>query len=88
MPNHLAAVNDLILDDTDDESFRRRKAAIEGSILNKSPRNGKTVISFESVAGLVEAKQALREAVMFPVLYQHLFVGILSKHFLLNLLVV
>jgi len=35
-------------------------------------------VNFDSVAGLAEAKQTLKEAVLFPLMYPHLFTGELA----------
>jgi len=35
-------------------------------------------VNFDTVAGLTEAKQTLKEAILFPALYPHLFTGKLA----------
>ena len=50
--------------------FCSRKAAIMDTIMQKSG------ITFKDVAGLTEAKQAPREAIILPTQYPHLFTGL------------
>ncbi|XP_064388437.1 vacuolar protein sorting-associated protein 4A-like isoform X2 [Halichondria panicea] len=53
----------------DDGQEKRRQSAIEDTIM------GGGGICFEGVAGLSFAKQALREAIILPLQYPHLFTG-------------
>jgi len=49
--------------------FFRRKIAIKDTILEKGN------ITFSDVVGLAHAKQALKEALIMPLQYPHLFTG-------------
>jgi len=62
--NHLLA--DL------DNAKERRLGAIQATVMTDVDCAG---VNFDSVAGLTEAKQTLKEAVLFPLLYPHLFTG-------------
>ncbi|KAL0237691.1 hypothetical protein GEMRC1_012165 [Eukaryota sp. GEM-RC1] len=55
--------------DVDSETEKMRNA-LDGAIIREKPN-----VSWEEVAGLEQAKQALREAVIFPMRFPHLFVG-------------
>jgi len=57
-----------------DKENKRRCDAIRATIMTESS----VKVNFESVAGLADAKQTLREAVLFPVMYPHLFTGKLA----------
>ena len=48
---------------------RRRRNAIKGTILKKKN------LTFNDVAGLTQAKEALKEAIIMPLQYPHLFTG-------------
>ena len=48
---------------------KSRLLTIENTLINPSG------IKFSEVAGLKDAKQALREAIILPVMYPHLFTG-------------
>lgn len=50
-------------------------AAIQSTIMTD---NSVLKVNFDSVAGLAEAKQTLKEAVLFPLMYPHLFTGELA----------
>ncbi|XP_065884954.1 uncharacterized protein [Dysidea avara] len=52
-----------------DQSAQSRLLTIENTLINPSG------IKFSEVAGLKDAKQALREAIILPVMYPHLFTG-------------
>jgi vacuolar protein-sorting-associated protein 4 len=56
-------------DDEDDEK-RKRKDALGDSILREKPN-----VKWNDVAGLDQAKEALKEAVILPIKFPHLFVG-------------
>ena len=58
-----------------DKEKERRLSAIQETIL---PYDSSVKVNFDSVAGLAEAKQTLKEAVLFPVIYPHLFTGKLA----------
>lgn len=47
------------------------EAMIENEILDRSP-----AVKWEDIAGLVEAKRALREAIILPAQYPHVFTGL------------
>eukprot|EP00731_Ephydatia_muelleri_P017833 Em0010g931a len=53
----------------EDDQAQRRHRAIEATILESRG------MSFKEVAGLAHAKQALKEAIVLPVRYPHLFSG-------------
>ena len=60
-------------------AFFRRKIAIEDTIVEKGS------VKFCNVVGLTNAKQALKEAIIMPLQYPHLFTGnILSKGNIFN----
>lgn len=56
--------------DSDDLQKRQRRDAIEDTIISG------TKITFNDVAGLMEAKQALKEAIIIPLEFPHLFTGV------------
>ena len=49
--------------------YFRRKIAIEDTIIQKGR------VKFADVVGLVDAKQALKEAIIMPLQFPHLFTG-------------
>ena len=51
-----------------------RRIAIDDTVVKKGS------INFSDVAGLSEAKQALREAVIIPLQFPHLFTGLCFKY--------
>jgi len=55
-----------------DKTKERRLDAIQATIM---VYNSFVKVNFDSVAGLAEAKQTLKEAVLFPVMYPQLFTG-------------
>jgi len=57
-----------------DKAKERRLDAVEATIMTDSF----VKVNFDSVAGLAEAKQTLKEAVLFPIMYPHLFTGKLT----------
>lgn len=54
----------------DDDETKKLKSALAGSILSEKPN-----VKWEDVAGLEPAKEALKEAVILPVRFPHLFTG-------------
>jgi len=54
-----------------DKAKERRLNAVQATIMTESC----VKVNFDSVAGLADAKQTLKEAVLFPVMYPHLFTG-------------
>jgi len=54
-----------------DKEKERRLNAIQATIMT----DGFVKVNFSGVAGLAEAKQTLKEAVLLPVMYPHLFTG-------------
>ena len=57
-------------DDGDDEEKKKREGALGDAILREKPN-----VKWSDVAGLENAKAALKEAVILPVKFPHLFVG-------------
>ena len=59
-------------DDNDDQDpdTKKLRGALTGAILTDKPN-----IKWEDVAGLEGAKEALKEAVILPIKFPHLFVG-------------
>ena len=60
-------------DDEDEEldpDAKKLRGALQGAILTDKPN-----IKWEDVAGLEQAKEALKEAVILPIKFPHLFVG-------------
>ncbi|ODQ68386.1 AAA-domain-containing protein [Nadsonia fulvescens var. elongata DSM 6958] len=56
--------------DDDDSDTKKLRGALAGAILTEKPN-----IKWEDVAGLEAAKEALKEAVILPVKFPHLFTG-------------
>ncbi|ODQ78041.1 hypothetical protein BABINDRAFT_92142 [Babjeviella inositovora NRRL Y-12698] len=56
--------------DDDDAENKKLRGALSGSILSEKPN-----VKWEDVAGLESAKEALKEAVILPVKFPHLFKG-------------
>ena len=54
---------------SDDLQKRQRKDAIKDTIIRGSG------LKFDDVVGLAEAKQALKEAIILPIEFPHLFTG-------------
>ncbi|XP_048746161.2 uncharacterized protein LOC125658785, partial [Ostrea edulis] len=52
-----------------DPQQRVRRSAIEDTIIAKGS------VRFQDIAGLIDAKEALREAIIIPLLFPHLFTG-------------
>jgi len=57
-------------DDDEDEEKKKREGALGDAILREKPN-----VKWSDVAGLENAKNALKEAVILPVKFPHLFVG-------------
>ena len=57
-------------DDDQDPEAKKLRGALAGAILTDKPD-----IKWEDVAGLEGAKEALKEAVILPIKFPHLFVG-------------
>ena len=57
-------------DDDGDPEAKKLKNALQGAILTDKPN-----VKWEDVAGLEGAKEALKEAVILPIKFPHLFVG-------------
>lgn len=57
-------------DDADDAESKKLRGALQGAILTEKPN-----IKWEDVAGLEGAKEALKEAVILPIKFPHLFTG-------------
>lgn len=57
-------------EDDDDNENRKLRGALQGAILAEKPN-----VPWEAVAGLEGAKEALKEAVILPVKFPHLFTG-------------
>jgi len=59
-------------DDADDADpdAKKLRGALAGAILTEKPN-----VKWEDVAGLEQAKEALKEAVILPIKFPHLFVG-------------
>jgi vacuolar protein-sorting-associated protein 4 len=57
-------------DDSEDAETRKLRGALAGAILSEKPN-----VRWEDVAGLEGAKEALKEAVILPIKFPHLFTG-------------
>jgi vacuolar protein-sorting-associated protein 4 len=57
-------------DDEQDAESKKLRGALSGAILTEKPN-----IRWEDVAGLEAAKEALKEAVILPIKFPHLFTG-------------
>ena len=57
-------------DEGQDPDAKKLRGALQGAILTDKPN-----IKWEDVAGLEGAKEALKEAVILPIKFPHLFVG-------------
>ncbi|GMM37716.1 AAA family ATPase [Saccharomycopsis crataegensis] len=57
-------------DSKDDDDTKKLKNALAGSILSEKPN-----VKWDDVAGLEPAKESLKEAVILPVKFPHLFTG-------------
>lgn len=56
--------------DDDDSDTKKLRSALSGAILSEKPN-----VRWEDIAGLDGAKEALKEAVILPVKFPHLFTG-------------
>jgi len=54
----------------DDDEEKKLRGALEGAILTEKPN-----VRWDDVAGLEQAKEALKEAVILPIKFPHLFTG-------------
>lgn len=57
-------------DEEDDADMKKMRANLSGAILTEKPN-----VSWNDVAGLELAKEALKEAVILPIKFPHLFTG-------------
>ncbi|OXV08757.1 hypothetical protein Egran_03481 [Elaphomyces granulatus] len=57
-------------DDSEDADTKKLQGALAGAILSEKPN-----VRWEDVAGLEGAKEALKEAVILPIKFPHLFTG-------------
>ncbi|KKK19315.1 putative vacuolar sorting ATPase Vps4 [Aspergillus ochraceoroseus] len=57
-------------DDDEDADSKKLRSALAGAILSDKPN-----VKWEDVAGLESAKEALKEAVILPIKFPHLFTG-------------
>lgn len=57
-------------DDGEDPESKKLRSALAGAILSDKPN-----VKWEDVAGLESAKEALKEAVILPIKFPHLFTG-------------
>jgi len=57
-------------DEDNDPDSKKLRNALSGAILSEKPN-----IRWEDVAGLEQAKEALKEAVILPIKFPHLFTG-------------
>merc|ERR1712088_947190 len=57
-------------DDDDDPEKKKMQSKLEGAIVMEKPN-----VSWNDVAGLEAAKEALKEAVILPIKFPHLFTG-------------
>lgn len=61
-------------DDEDDADTKKLKGALTSAILTEKPN-----VKWSDVAGLDAAKESLKEAVILPIKFPHLFTGNWSK---------
>jgi vacuolar protein-sorting-associated protein 4 len=66
----LAPVLTIRADDDIDADTAKLRGALSGAILSETPN-----VKWEDVAGLEGAKETLKEAVILPIKFPHLFVG-------------
>lgn len=57
-------------DNGEDADAKKLRSALQGAILSDKPN-----VKWEDVAGLENAKEALKEAVILPIKFPHLFTG-------------
>ncbi len=68
-----AAVNDNVKDgsgDADDQETKKLQTSLQSAILTEKPN-----VKWDDIAGLEGAKEALKEAVILPIKFPHLFSG-------------
>jgi vacuolar protein-sorting-associated protein 4 len=58
-------------DDKSDEENGRLRGSLEGAIVKEKPN-----VKWDDVAGLNTAKEALKEAVILPIKFPHMFTGV------------
>ncbi|KAL1405921.1 Vacuolar protein sorting-associated protein 4 [Vanrija albida] len=56
--------------DEDDPEIKKLRGALQGAIVSESPN-----VQWDDVAGLAQAKEALKEAVILPIKFPQLFTG-------------
>ena len=56
--------------DDDDPEIKKLRQGLQGAILSESPN-----VQWDDVAGLAQAKEALKEAVILPIKFPQLFTG-------------
>ena len=56
--------------DDDDPEVKKLRQGLQGAILSESPN-----VQWDDVAGLAQAKEALKEAVILPIKFPQLFTG-------------
>jgi len=56
--------------DEDDPEVKKLRQGLQGAILSESPN-----VSWDDVAGLAQAKESLKEAVILPIKFPQLFTG-------------
>jgi vacuolar protein-sorting-associated protein 4 len=66
----LPPVLNIRADDDVDADTAKLRGALSGAILSETPN-----VKWEDVAGLEGAKETLKEAVILPIKFPHLFVG-------------
>jgi vacuolar protein-sorting-associated protein 4 len=54
----------------DDPEIKKLRSGLQGAILSESPN-----VAWDDVAGLAQAKEALKEAVILPIKFPQLFTG-------------
>ncbi|GAA5812319.1 Vacuolar protein sorting-associated protein 4 [Mucor flavus] len=69
-PTSGAAGSDKTEENEDDADMKKMRASLSGAILTEKPN-----VSWNDVAGLELAKEALKEAVILPIKFPHLFTG-------------
>jgi vacuolar protein-sorting-associated protein 4 len=57
-------------EDGDDPEIKKLRQGLQGAILSESPN-----VQWDDVAGLAQAKEALKEAVILPIKFPQLFTG-------------
>ncbi|ODO08382.1 vacuolar protein-sorting-associated protein 4 [Cryptococcus wingfieldii CBS 7118] len=62
--------SDVKGEDGDDPDIKKLRSGLQGAILSESPN-----VQWDDVAGLAQAKEALKEAVILPIKFPQLFTG-------------